>query len=101
MQAGLQLAFVEGFLEGEEVEKVRVLEKALGEAGVYGRQSMGKVRDGGALALVGAGLDLHRQVGPAPALLEGLSGVPDPRGKVLHLLNQDDIVAPAQLGDGR
>jgi hypothetical protein len=80
-QAGFQFALVEGLLEGEEVEEVGVLEQAGGETGVNVRQGGGEVGDGDPLAFVGAVIDLNSQGFTAPALLQGLPGIPETSGK--------------------
>ena len=94
-EAGLQFALLEGFGEGEEVEEVRVLEQALGEAGVKAGQRGGEVRDGGPLAFVGAVFDLEDEGVTGPARLQSLAGVPKARGQLFELLDEDDIVRPA------
>ena len=94
-EAGLQFALLEGLGEGEEVEEVRVLEQALGEAGVSAGQSGGEVRDGDPLAFVGAVFNLEDEGVAGPALLKRLAGVPKACGQVFEFLDEDDIVRPA------
>ncbi len=99
-KAGLQFALQEGFGEGEEVEEVGILQQALGDAGVNRGQSGGEVRDGGPLALVGAGFDLEGKRVTGPTLLQSLAGIPRACGEVFDFLDENDVVPPAQQGEG-
>ena len=57
-QAGFEFAFMEGFIEREEIEEVGVFEEALSEAGVGGGERLGEIIDGAALAFMEAVFDL-------------------------------------------
>ena len=85
----------------EEIKVVRILERLLCQVGLQRWQGAGEVGDGLALAAVEIAVDLVIEDGAAPAVLDGLLGVPQAFGRVFYLLHKDDIVAPGKLGHGR
>ena len=96
-QAGFQFAFMEGSFEGEEIEKVGILEQLRGEIGLRRREGLAEVGDGLALTLVGLALDLEGEDVAAPAMRESLPGIPEARGQVFDLLDEDDVVRHGNL----
>jgi hypothetical protein len=62
----------------EEVEEVRVLKNLTGHIGIGGRESRREVGDGFALAFVSTIFDLENKDIVGPAVLESLTGVPEP-----------------------
>ncbi|HEY5784167.1 MAG TPA: hypothetical protein VIT65_05275 [Microlunatus sp.] len=82
---------------GEEVEQVRVTRGLLGQIGVLRRKRGGEVNDRLAGPLVKLGFDLQRQDVAAPAVLDGLCGIPFPGRLVVEFVEQRDVVVPGQL----
>src|SRR5262249_41037852 len=83
-QPAFQVALVGLRVEGEEVEKVGILERLLSEVGLRRRQGGGEVGDGLALAGVQGRLDLQFQDGARPAVLHGGPRVPEALERVLN-----------------
>lgn len=88
-QSGLQLPLMEGFLQGEEIKEIGILQQALSNGRMGLRQSGGEVRGGRALALVGAVFDLKSEGVAGPAFLKGLPGIPVAGGEVFELLDEE------------
>src|SRR5262245_37334381 len=78
-----------------------IIQRLPGEVGLKRRERPREVRLGLALALVEVALDPVSEDGPAPAVLEGRPGIPEPLAEVLDLLDQDDILAPGESRNGQ
>jgi hypothetical protein len=100
-QAGLELAFMKGLLQREEVKDVGILQQLGRKVGLGRRQRAREVGHRLPLPLMGAILDLEEKELAAPAMLERLLGVPEARGPVLDLLEKGDVVGPGQFGNRR
>jgi hypothetical protein len=79
-QAGFEFALVEGFFQSEEIEEIGVFQELGREVRLRRRQGALEIGDGLAVTFVRATLDLERENIPAPAVLEGLPGIPKTRG---------------------
>ena len=87
-QAALELPFGHVWTECEEIEAVGILDQLLGKLGLGSGQGPFEVGDGLALAMVEIALDLVDQDVAAPAVLDGLTGVPKTLCRILHSLDQ-------------
>ena len=99
-QPGFEVAFDGVVVKGEKVEQVRVLERLLGQIGLRRRQRAGEIGDGLALTAIEIGFDLHGEHGSTPAMLQRLGRVPEALIRIFHLLEQDDVMAPREMGYG-
>lgn len=79
-----------------EVEDVGVLQQTLGDGGAGFGQSAREIRDGGPLPFMGAGYNLLGKGVASPALFECLTGIPEARGQVFELFDEDHMVKPRQ-----
>ena len=83
--------------EREELELVGILERLAGEVGLGRGEGLLEVRARLALALVQVALDPVHEDAAAPAVLDGLAGVPEPLLGPLQFLQQRQIVVPGDL----
>ena len=98
-QSAFQIPLMRLFSKGEKLEVVRVLDDLLRKLRLGGRQGASEV--GGCLALpaIKAALDLMHQDIAAPAVLDGRPNVPFPFGRVLHVVENSEVVAPRNLSN--
>ncbi len=96
-----EFPFLRFLRDRQEAELVRILQRLPGEVGLKSRECLLEVRLRLALALVEVALDPVNEDGPAPAVLEGGPGVPEPLPEVLDLLDQDDVLSPGKFCDGQ
>ena len=85
---GFKFAFMEGFVERQEIEDVRVLQGLARKVGMGSGQELGEVGDRSALPSVSIRLDHYQQNISAPAVGESLLHVPTARGQILDFLQQ-------------
>ncbi len=95
-----QIPFDGVFLQHEKVETIRVFKRLLGQVGLRHGQRPREVADRLPLSSEEIAFDLHREDRPAPTMLEYLGGIPQPLGRILHLLHKDDVAPPGNPGDG-
>jgi len=100
-QFGFQLAFVERFGQGEEIENIGILEGLLHQVRLMRRQRQGEIGPGLAVPGMGLRLDLHRQNVPAPAVGKGLLHVPVSRWNVFDLFHQNNVMKPGNCPEQR
>jgi hypothetical protein len=62
-------------------------------------ESAGEVGNGSTLPLVSAVFDLEGEGVTAPALFQGLAGIPEAGGEILSFLDQDHMVQPGDAKD--
>jgi len=96
----LQLSLDGVPVDGEELERERILRDLLSELRVGTFESMREVGRGRALTEEKVGPDLVRQHGSAPTLCDVLSAIPVAQLGVVELLDQLDDMAPGQLANG-
>lgn len=92
-----EVAFPHGLSTGDEIEEVAVLEDALGEVRLGAGERGLEVGEGGALVVDQAAFDLGGKDGAAPAVLNGLEGVPEALARVLELADEVDVLPPGDF----
>lgn len=96
-QRTFDLALARLDTESEEVEAVGVLQTLAGEVRLRLGQTPLEVGQRPPEALVGVGLDLHRQHATRPTMLDACSDVPVTLGRVFELVEQGAEVEPGQF----
>jgi hypothetical protein len=85
----------------QEVEVIGIFNQALGQVGLGWGQGALKVGDRAFLLLqIKLLLNLHQQDIAAPALGDRLLGIPEPFFGGVQGIQQPDVVAPGQVGQG-
>jgi len=96
----LDLALPSWITRADEVEEIRVFENLRGEIRVRRRKSERKIVLRLSAALMGLGFDLQRQNGMRPAVLHCMLRIPKPLLGRFELVQQSDVLIPANLCKG-
>src|SRR5438067_13829600 len=97
MSPSLQVAFLRLGTETEKIEVIRILYDLLGEFGLWRRKSSVEIRNSLPLPVEEIAFNLVNEDVPAPAVLNGLFGVPNALGHSLQLVQNRAVMEPWQL----